>query len=672
MARRDTNSRFTPDTVQNYQITPSASAVDKQLKYTPQLEDSAQLKATAQGLSKLAKGITDVNYVLEKQANDNAIEAYAKTEEKNKADWAEVSRNIDGMAKFNPYNQEAYKKIRAKANMEQGLVELARLEARANDLTYEAFETEKQAIQDKIVNNMAAEGLKPKHTADYLTKFHDTSEILRRNFVEKKEEQKYQITQNAMVTNTARNFATYDNNLEGWNNAVGELTNMANGLGMDDTKQYELLTKSINQYLIDNIDDIDAEEFILKVGQTKINGKSLSEFDPSYTDNMKQLLVKAKRTKLESDSIDLEIKNTKNKSALLRANVKLLEFMTTGKRTDTEILNKAYELIESEGLEEVGFSFLHSVVGNKQTLLALQTTTTDPDTHNDLITKYITGDLSQDDIENALKNKKLSASDAYTLFNQMESKSKEDFKEQIDAINHLYINPKSVYDIGEEKKAEMATGTYEIISDTTLTNQEKARELERIKKIGEDIVADQENNKSKDPLKLLTASYMKTQKFKDHNKGEAQRALVRMRMFKNGVGWNDSNIQVTSAMQANRTVTLSDGTVKEQAHTGTDIATWNGRQIYAPYNVTVLASGHTPSTGNYLLLSVDGGKGYIKMMHLQQANLPKAGTKIGAGQKLAHVGNTGHVTNKDTGVLHIEFFDKAMRIQNPAQFKRWN
>ena len=387
MARRDTNSRFTPDTVQNYQITPSASAVDKQLKYTPQLEESAQLKATAQGLSKLAKGITDVNYVLEKQANDNALEAYAKTEEKNKADWAEVSRNIDGMAKYNPYNKEAYKKIRAKANMEQGLVELAKLEARANDLTYEQFEIEKQTIQDKMVNNMSAEGLKPKHSADYIGKFHDTSEVLRRNFVEKKAEKEYQITQNTMVTNTARNFATYDNNLEGWNNAVGELTNMANGLGMDDTKQYELLTKSINQYLIDNIDDIDAEEFILKVGQTKINGKSLSEFDPSYTDNMKQLLVKAKRTKLESDSIDLEIKNTKNKSALLRANVKLLEFMTTGKRTDTEILNKAYELIESEGLEEVGFSFLHSVVGNKQTLLALQTTTTDPDTHNDLITK---------------------------------------------------------------------------------------------------------------------------------------------------------------------------------------------------------------------------------------------------------------------------------------------
>ena len=106
---RGNNTRVTPDAVRDYNLNPAASVVDKQSKYTPQLEESAKLKQTADGLAKLAKGINDVRYIVERQANDNAIAAVAKTEEKNRKEWAEVSKNIDGMAKFNPYNKEAYK-----------------------------------------------------------------------------------------------------------------------------------------------------------------------------------------------------------------------------------------------------------------------------------------------------------------------------------------------------------------------------------------------------------------------------------------------------------------------------------------------------------------------------------------------------------------------------------
>ena len=60
MARVDNNNRLTPDAVQNYDLNPAASVVDKQSKYTPQLEEAAKLKQTAEGLSKLAKGISDI------------------------------------------------------------------------------------------------------------------------------------------------------------------------------------------------------------------------------------------------------------------------------------------------------------------------------------------------------------------------------------------------------------------------------------------------------------------------------------------------------------------------------------------------------------------------------------------------------------------------------------
>ena len=83
MPRDYNNNRVTPDAVRDYKLDPAASVVDKQSKYNPQLEESSRLKATADGLSKLAKGINDVRYVVERQANDNAIAAVAKTEEKN-------------------------------------------------------------------------------------------------------------------------------------------------------------------------------------------------------------------------------------------------------------------------------------------------------------------------------------------------------------------------------------------------------------------------------------------------------------------------------------------------------------------------------------------------------------------------------------------------------------
>lgn len=55
--------------------------------------------------------------------------------------------------------------------------------------------------------------------------------------------------------------------------------------------------------------------------------------------------------------------------------------------------------------------------------------------------------------------------------------------------------------------------------------------------------------------------------------------------------------------------------------------------------------------GNYLLFRCEGG-GYIKLMHLQAANLPKAGTLFIEGRPLAHVGDTGFVNTKGTGILH--------------------
>lgn len=120
-------------------------------------------------------------------------------------------------------------------------------------------------------------------------------------------------------------------------------------------------------------------------------------------------------------------------------------------------------------------------------------------------------------------------------------------------------------------------------------------------------------------------------------------------------------------MQASRTVTGTNGKTVTREHKGTDVSTYTGRAIYAPKTGEVIASGYEKSMGNYVLFKCENG-GYIKLMHLQAANLPKAGTHFIEGSRLAHVGNTGFVNTKDSGVLHIECFDKRMRLVDPKQF----
>lgn len=676
---RDNNNRVTPSVVQDYNIEPAARVVDKQSKYTPQLGDAAKLKHTAQGLADLAKGVADTNSVLMMKANDNAINAVANTEEKNRNDWAEVSKNINGMAKFNPYNKEAYKGLRAKANMEEGIYELAKLEAYGNDLTYEEFEAQRQQIINQTVQNMNGEGLKAKHTAGYLTKLQNQSFALKDKYITKKAEQEYQILQNQMVSSTSKDIATLtylnpNGYTEGWNEAVKNLDNVTDYVGMDKTKKAELLYKSVNQYLTDNVDDIDAEEFMVALGQTKINGTPLSDYDPNYATTMKQMLIKAKGAKYELDKTDLAIEKLRLEKASLAANKEIFEYLADPTKTDAEILSKAYEIIEAGGMEAIGMDYLKQIAGDKQTLLNLRTTQTNPEIHQGLMRKYIAGELSQADILEAVDNKQLDVKDASALFKSLQSEERRENKELITQLSKRYLADKPEVELG---LSEDGTSNRDIIaqavfdaSDPNLSKAEQQKRLKDIKRVAQYMEETHHKNKSSDPSKLLTSAYMSTQKnrIKVQDMQETQRALAKMGMLKNQANWNDSNIKVSSVMDKDRKVTLSDGRVVNRPHYGTDISTYAGRQIYTPYTGKVIASGHNETMGNYILFERADGKGFIKLMHLQAADLPRAGTALIKGKPMAHVGNTGDVTNKNTGCLHIECFDSSMRLVDPVKF----
>jgi murein DD-endopeptidase MepM/ murein hydrolase activator NlpD len=387
---------------------------------------------------------------------------------------------------------------------------------------------------------------------------------------------------------------------------------------------------------------------------------------------MKQLLMKAKNAKYEVDSMDLKLEKLRLEKASLNAYAEIYSTMADPNKTLAEKKQKAMEIIEANDMEAVGFDFLHKVANDEKTLLTLETAQTDPRVYEKLIQSYIAGELSQDEVLAASKAGQLGANDAYNLFKSLRTDDRKDCTTKLTYLNKRYLADNPDVDLGVDEEGnsnqdKIRKAVFEITTDDNLTPAEKNRRLEDTARVAQYMEEQQELVHSADPMKLLTLQYMKTQKVESQSIADAQRSLAKMGMFQNQLGFNDTNIKVTSAMQKDREVTLSDGTRQTANHTGTDVATYSGRVVYAPRTGTVIASGYEKSMGNYVLFKCADG-GYVKLMHLQTADLPKAGTFRSKGTPIGRVGNTGNVTTKDTGVLHVECFNKRMKLVNPEEF----
>lgn len=108
---RSNNGRVTPDSVVNNAIQVSATPVNKLQTFRPDISNVQKTKATYEGLANIGKGTMAMAVSLSEQSEANILNAYLKTEAKNRQQWAEVSKHIEGMAKFNPYNKDAYNQI---------------------------------------------------------------------------------------------------------------------------------------------------------------------------------------------------------------------------------------------------------------------------------------------------------------------------------------------------------------------------------------------------------------------------------------------------------------------------------------------------------------------------------------------------------------------------------
>ncbi len=87
-------------------------------------------------------------------------------------------------------------------------------------------------------------------------------------------------------------------------------------------------------------------------------------------------------------------------------------------------------------------------------------------------------------------------------------------------------------------------------------------------------------------------------------------------------------------------------------HQGQDVFAACGTPLVAPQAATVLRVAFQSRAGNYVVLTADDGRGFA-FMHLREASPLVAGQRVGAGQPVGTVGDTGRASGCH---LHFELW----------------
>lgn len=125
-------------------------------------------------------------------------------------------------------------------------------------------------------------------------------------------------------------------------------------------------------------------------------------------------------------------------------------------------------------------------------------------------------------------------------------------------------------------------------------------------------------------------------------------------------GWQT---KVTSEFGSRSPITLPDGTVTDEAHTGMDMGAAGGTPILAVNDGTVVyVRNHSIGLG--LHLAIDHGDGILSVYGHTSRIIVKEGDRIRKGQKIAEVGTTGYSTGNH---LHLEIWEDG-KAQNPRNY----
>lgn len=700
MVYQNNNNRITPNATEDRNLKPAATAQNKLVQYQPDLTRANAWKGNAQALASIGQGLMDIDTMWRIQSQENAIKAIWETEAAggNKKDWREVSRNIKGAAKFNPYNDDAYRFLQA-----QDIYRAVALELSSTpDL--EKLDPEKyyQLVNDtnkKMIEAFKQTGLSPKDYGHSLVQWDSNMKTLEGKYIDKHAEYKFKRTQVKIASNASlRIDNTLTERTEDMSkgacikNVLLETDAEMASLGWSKDTRIGVHFAAIKGYLSKHANEITLSDLKEALDDLEIDGEKVETIIPEYNTQIKQLYREAQKAIYEDRAFDLQMKKLEENINSENAMVDYMKWVQDNPNASVDDeYNKYWELVKQYGVEGSGaLSLLNQVHSTKQGILGLRTAQSDPKAVEDLEWKLATGNLTLDDFVEAKAGGLISGHDAAIIYTKWETDKKSTknmndkaAKEINTAFEEEYLMPtkngKGTYyikDKADRNKAQKeALGYYEQYKQAVASGADPNKAYEEFKenmrKHREGIKIKQEFDDKNIGFTAMISPKISDAQYAQVNAEADLTAFKRMGLVRYK-GVSDKSIKISSGAAPQRTITYSDGTTKvNQRHTGTDVGSTlgglKGRLVYPPMNGQVVYVQNLGSAGNVVIVKCDNGK-YMKVMHLDNQHLPKIDQRVLKNDVIGMVGSTGNVANKAAGSLHVEFYDKNQQWIAPNRF----
>lgn len=666
MGYQNNNNRINPEAKEDRALKPSVSVVDKTIHYSPTYNQGevAKWNNTAQALVAIGGGMRDMDTLFRRQSQENLIKAYWETSEENRGDWAKVSKNIKGAAKFNPYNDDAYRRMQSMDFMRAGLVELM------NTPDLEKMEQPKfiqlqQTTRDKMMTAFKEAHLSPKDYGDALFQWDESIKKLEENYVTKNAEYRFKQTQTKMASDMSFELASTllenpnTDKTVAFKSVIDNKIAQMSELGWAADTQLGVLFASAKGFLAKNADMMSGAEFKAAVSDIVIDGQKASEIIPNYDVQVKELYKQALQDIYEDKSfaykqhqLDLEISSQE-------AMKELYKWTKDNPNAGyAEVLQQTQAVVQKYKLEEVGFSFIKNMAGNKETLVEMLGVHSDPLTLQTLGAKAALGILTREEVEQAVSSKSLNWKEGLALADRIDKENKEELQGVKEKYKRLETNlkPKGLYgsalsskDVEELQKASNSIATQ--MNKGEITHDEankKFDDLDRIAIAKMNVKA----NKNKNEDLLLNATYIRSQKAIRYDKAEAEKALQDLGILRGAYG-QPLKATITSGPNEARIVKGQINTHTNSYDVGATLQT----SVHSlPKKGVVIRAGKLNDFGNFVIIRYEDGT-YVRMGHLSTSTGHLLNKVIPEGGYIGKAGSSG----MSTGVhLHVDFWNRNL------------
>ncbi len=676
MPYQNNNNRIVPNETLNATLKPVASPTNQEIKYQPDLTEANKTAATADALAKIGQGVLDINFLLQRKAEDSIIEAEIATESqgKNKREWADVSKNITGMAKFNPYIKDAQRRFAAKDICAMAALKLASNPNILNGKWSQEQITKFREETDKeLLTALKESGLNPHTYSDYLEDYYKRSEAVAEQYTIKNNEYTYNNSLTAMAHDTT--LRMYDaislnetndpaSKIGAMKSVIEDTIKQAEALGIPaDDIGTKILAIHLSEFIMQNPDLVNSEELMGAIANIQVYGKDLNEIIPNYSYQMHQILKQAREAQYQDREFELRNKELTIKMNSMDANKELYSFYKNNPNaTPEEWASQINQTIGKYGLEEVGIDFLKGGLGNAHTIGELMIQSSDPYVLQNLGAKAAIGELSETEVHDAMKNGILNWKDGMNfigLINKEIKANATDVKSSYNQTSQLIKNP-AYKNIGKNVlQAE------QVKIDTALQDYNAGKiSKEEFKAAMQDtqrrIVAIQKINTGKVNANLLiNGTYLRSQRTPESTRDTASKAFKSLAFVRTSTGFASGNISDGGMPSSPR---------EKGNHKGYDVL---GKQVYNTHSDGVVESaGYINDLGNFIIIKYSNGS-RVRMGHLATDTSKWQGKTILANQFIGYEGNTGSAShgyhtdfrfmNKAGILISVEQFLKDLR-----------